>query len=180
MYVIGDSLSAANDADDEPTWPTRFQNNHHVEVINLAQVGATVRTAREQAARISADDCLVLIEIGGNDLLGDTTVKSFRDDLDELLAELKQPGRQLIMLELPLPPLYNGYGQAQRELAARHGVVMIPRRHLAGVIFAHDSTVDSLHLSATGHRRMATMIWDQISGAFTQRTRQFLPQQKSD
>lgn len=180
MYVIGDSLSAASDVAGESAWPGLLQDNHRVEVINLAQVGATVRTAREQASQVSAGDSLVLIEIGGNDLLGDTTVQSFRDDLDALLTDLKHPGRQLVMLELPLLPLYNGYGQAQRESAARHGVVMIPRRHLAGVIFAHDSTVDSLHLSATGHRRMAEMIWDQVSGAFTQTSRHSLQQLESD
>jgi lysophospholipase L1-like esterase len=62
------------------------------------------------------------------------------------------------MLELPLPPLANRYGQVQRRLAREFGVTLIPKRHLAAILSAPGATVDGLHLSASGHARMARMV----------------------
>ena len=66
------------------------------------------------------------------------------------------------MLELPLPPLRGAWGRIQREAAARHGAYLIPRRHFARILTPADATVDGLHLSETGHRRMAEMIWSYV------------------
>ena len=68
----------------------------------------------------------MFFEIGGNDVFGPTTVNQFEKDLDQLLAEVSSPGRQVMMLELPLPPFYNGFGLAQRRLARQHNVLLVP------------------------------------------------------
>jgi acyl-CoA thioesterase-1 len=70
------------------------------------------------------------------------------------------------MLELPLPPFYNEFGRAQRRVARRHGVLLVPRRVMLGVLLHGGSTVDSIHLSPSGHARMAEAIWGIIRGAY--------------
>ena len=60
----------------------------------------------------------MLLEIGGNDLLGDTTPAGFESGLDNLLRVVSRPGRVVVMLELPLPPFFNEYGRAQRRVAS--------------------------------------------------------------
>lgn len=67
------------------------------------------------------------------------------------------------MFELPLPPLFNGYGYAQRALAAKHKVALIPRRLLASVLFSPDATLDSIHLSDQGHQRLAESVAEILS-----------------
>jgi acyl-CoA thioesterase-1 len=125
-----------------------------------------MRSALRQAEDVEQGPALVLIEIGGNDVLGETSQHRFAADLDALLSRLRRPGHHLVMLELPLPPFYNGYGRTQRRLAKKHGVVLIPRREFAGVIFAADATSDGLHLSERGQRLMANMLWRHISPSF--------------
>jgi acyl-CoA thioesterase-1 len=71
------------------------------------------------------------------------------------------------MLELPLPPLYNRYGEIQRRLAGRHHVLLIPKRYFASVLIGSTATIDSLHLSAAGHQKMSEMIWQVVSPALT-------------
>jgi len=62
------------------------------------------------------------------------------------------------MFELPLLPQMIPYGQAQRQLAKKYGVVLIPKRFLAGVLAGADATSDGLHLTEIGARRMAFLV----------------------
>jgi acyl-CoA thioesterase-1 len=177
MYVIGDSLSAGMLGSQELTWPRELQQSRDIEVIDLSRAGATTRSALAQADLIDRGEVVVLIEIGGNDLLGEIGSEQFAADLDALLNRLLQPGRQLVMLELPLPPFYNQYGRIQRTVARKYNVTLIPRRFLAGVIFAEDATIDGLHLSARGHRLLSQMIWEHVASAFQEHPAATVPQQ---
>jgi acyl-CoA thioesterase-1 len=154
VFVIGDSLSAGiNDGVDIP-WPTRLDEIASVRVSNNALAGATCRSAIKQLDSLPKQ-CVVIVEIGGNDLLGGRSAAEFRAALDALLAKVRSPKREVVMFELPLPPLFNGYGYAQRELADKYNVDLIPRRLLASVLFSRDATLDSIHLSNDGHRQLA-------------------------
>jgi len=53
----------------------------------------------------------------------------------------------------------NAYGVQQRRVARRYGIGLIPRRCFIEVISAPEATVDGIHLSIKGQRRMAEMIW---------------------
>lgn len=163
--VVGDSLGAGL-GEAEP-WPDRLARRHSIVVRNRSIAGAGVAKAlASEAGRVSDPDALVLIEIGGNDVLGGTTPNAFERDLDALLAVLRSGGRTVVMLELPLPPFANGYGAAQRRAARSHGVLLVPKRLLLGVLAADESTLDSVHLSTAGHDLMADAIWGVIHPAF--------------
>jgi lysophospholipase L1-like esterase len=158
VHVIGDSLSAGLREGEGPPWPDRLQRFLKTETVNHAQPGATTRSALRQAEELPAE-CFVLIEIGGNDLLSGMSSDEFARRLEELLSRVCRPSRTVAMFELPLPPFCNGYGTAQRAAAQRHSVSLIPRRVLASVVFhADDATLDSLHLSDSGHQMMAARI----------------------
>jgi acyl-CoA thioesterase-1 len=108
----------------------------------------------------------VLLEIGGNDLLANTAPREFERGLNELLRAVCQPGRTVVMFELPLPPSYNQFGIIQRRCSRAHGVLLIPKRVLLGVLRADATTLDSIHLSPAGHQRMAQAVWRVIHPAF--------------
>lgn len=159
IVVIGDSLSAGiNDGVDIP-WPTYFDEVTSVTVSNHAQAGDTCRSAIKQLDDLPKQ-CVVVVEIGGNDLLGGRSAAEFRADLDRLLTRVQSSEREVVMFELPLPPLFHGYGYAQRELADEYNVRLIPRRLLASVLFSEDATLDSIHLSNDGHQRLAERVAD--------------------
>lgn len=106
------------------------------------------------------------MEIGGNDVLGTTTTSQFATDLEALLSNIATSDRQVIMFELPLPPFYHEYGRIQRTIAARHHVILIPKRVFLSVIAGNDSTLDSIHLSEAGHESMAATVWRSVGSAF--------------
>lgn len=104
LCVIGDSVTAGDPSDHWETWPTLLGRQHNLQVQDLSHVGDTAGAALRRLEATSITAPLVLVEIGGNDLLGTTTSSQFGHDLDRLLGQLSAPGRQIIMFELPLPP----------------------------------------------------------------------------
>ncbi len=162
LVVIGDSISAGIDSR-TPSWPAIFQQMTGVPVTNLAKAGASVADARVMADKITPDDQLVLIEIGGNDLLASTPSVEFDRNLELLLSRLAAPRRTLVMFELPLLPNTVAYGRIQRRLAAKYGVWLIPKHYLVGVIGGRGATLDGLHLSQSGAQHMASLIAKSLS-----------------
>jgi acyl-CoA thioesterase-1 len=155
ITVIGDSITAGIGFAGERTWPEVFTAETGIPVRSLAVGGGTCASALPDAARIPADATLVLLEIGGNDILGRTSLPRFADDLDRLMAAVAAPGRTVVMLEVPAPPFHAGYIAAQRRLARQHRVVLLPRQVFASFFGWGYDTVDGLHLANSGHQRMA-------------------------
>ena len=117
----------------------------------------------DNARRINQDDALVILEIGGNDLLSGTSIPKFREDLEKMMALACGPHRIVAMVELPLPPFYDRYGMVQRALAKEHGVILIPKRFIADVMSTPGATVDGLHFSNTGHILFARALFGMLT-----------------
>jgi lysophospholipase L1-like esterase len=73
------------------------------------------------------------------------------------------------MLELPLFPFENAYGLEQRRVARRHHLTLIPKRFFLDVLRIPGATVDGIHLSDSGQRKMAEMIWSFIENSVQSR-----------
>lgn len=157
IYVIGDSLSAGI-GQQERCWPRVLGDRMGCPVVNLAVGGATAESAAAQLPRVDRPGQVVILEIGGNDLLGGTRAADFRRGLENLLSALSAQGHLVLMFELPLYPFCNAYGSAQRELAKKHNVQLIPKRYLTYVIGMPDGTLDGLHFSQKGHDTMAARV----------------------
>jgi len=160
LYVFGDSITAGVGREDGPRWPTLVERDTGVKVVDLAIPGARVDDMVRVAGRTTLTDGLVLIEIGGNDMFRRTDVASYEQNLDELLQRVRGPGRAVAMFELPLVPFHAEMARAQRRVAAKHEIMLIPKRYFASVFAGADATVDGLHLSGRGHQRMARIVED--------------------
>jgi acyl-CoA thioesterase-1 len=157
LVVIGDSISSGIDPR-IPAWPLVLEQTSRVPVRNLARPGAQVSEALTMAEKLTPEDRVVLIEIGGNDLLMGVPPAAFGLALDALLSKVTTPGRTVVMFELPLLPHRIAYGQIQRRLSSKYGVSLIPKRYFTEVIGQANATSDGLHLSASGAARMAALV----------------------
>lgn len=166
IAVIGDSLTAGLGEVSTETWPKILAREHRISVQDISHVGETASSALKRAHSQTIDSPVILVEIGGNDLLGSTTAAKFAKDLDALLLHLASLDRQIVMFELPLPPFYHEYGRIQRELAAKYNVVLVPKRVLLSVIAGGDATLDSIHLTQEGHQAMAKRVWGIVGSGY--------------
>lgn len=158
VYVVGDSISAGIE-EKERTWPSVLGDLSQLKVVNLARAGATLDTAISQAGEISSSNSLVLVEIGGNDLLGKTDNKTFYRQLNDLLEKLRSKNAHIAIFELPLLPFWNDYGRDQRILAEKYDATLIPKYVLVKAFAGKGNTIDGLHLSQQGHDELANMIF---------------------
>ena len=166
LVIIGDSITAGMNEPEDEKWPSLLAAQHKIEVTVLARPGATVESIMKAVQPFEHQPSLVLLEIGGNDVLQNGSHAKFSRGLQSLLKEVSIGGHRLVMVELPLPPFYNRFAETQRLLAKQFNVTLIPKRDFLAVLAAEGSTSDSLHLSKLGHQRMAKMIWKHINPAF--------------
>jgi lysophospholipase L1-like esterase len=158
VLVIGDSLSSGIDSRTR-SWPLLMQESTGIKVTNLALAGAVTADARAMAERITPTDHVLIIEIGGNDLLSGIPARTFGNNLQAILSKASAPGRTVVMFELPpVLPQYTEYGQIQRRLAKQYKVFLIPKHFLIEIIGTPGATTDGLHLSASGAHQMAMLV----------------------
>jgi acyl-CoA thioesterase I len=162
LTVIGDSISSGIDTR-SPAWPTVLGQMTGIPIKNLSRPGASTAEGEAMAAGVITEDRLVVIELGGNDLLSGVPSVEFEHNLGLLLAKLIAPGRTVVMFELPLLPNRIAYGRIQRRLASKYGVRLIPKRYFAYVLAGADATVDGLHLSQMGAQKMASLVAEVLS-----------------
>jgi acyl-CoA thioesterase I len=162
LVVMGDSISSGIDLL-QPPWPAVMQQMTCIAVKNLARPGAQVIDAESMVKFVMPEDRVVLIEIGGNDLLGGAPSYDFESALNHLLLKLSTPQRTIVMFELPLLPHKIAFGQIQRRLATKYGVWLIPKRYFVDVLGGADATLDGLHLSHAGAQRMAALVAKALS-----------------
>jgi acyl-CoA thioesterase-1 len=160
VTIFADSLTAGMEENEAVTWPRLLAQAHDIEVHDWSRMGETVKSALERNRHRPIPPSIVLIELGGNDLLGSTTATDFEAALDRLLAHVAAPGREVFLFELPPLPWDASFTAAQRRVARRYSVKLIPKRVLTGVVFSEGARVDGVHLSQAGHDRMARVVWD--------------------
>lgn len=167
LTVVGDSVTAGTGSNDMTMkWPAQIAEKFAIQVDDRSEPGERTSTALKNLQKNPSDSSVFLIEIGGNDLMGSTKEDKFEHDLDALLHFVCKKDRQVVMLELPLPPFRNRYGAIQRRLAGKHGVILIPKQVFLSVITTENSTIDSIHLTQQGHDRFAAAMWDVLKPAY--------------
>ena len=161
IVVVGDSLSAAETDTRVTAWPALIAGRGWT-VDNRARMGATAASAFRQAEGIATSNSIVLLVIGGNDVLGSTTPAQFEVSLDKLVRQLQTDGTTIVMFELALPPLQFEWGRIQRRVAERYGCRLVTRRVIAEVLGGVGNTVDGIHLSQKGHEAMARLVLERV------------------
>lgn len=161
VFVLGDSISAGLGQPGVVPYPQLLHERHGIPVTNLAVSGCNVRGATVLAEKIHTPAGLVLLEIGGIDLLGKHATAALCRDLRSLLDRVATPERTVVMLELPLPPFMAGYGRVQRSLAKEYGAILAPKHVMAGVLCSPGATdpADHIHLTKSGQELMALRLW---------------------
>ena len=155
VVILGDSLSAGLGEKEGTPWPAQLQEAYHIQVFNLSEAGATTADGLKVISQTDHYPGIVIVELGGNDLLSGGTLTDFERHLDGILSHLRQHNRSAVMIELPLLPGKNAWGVTQRQLSRKYHCPLIPKCMLVDVLAVPGATVDTLHLSQAGHHELA-------------------------
>ena len=158
LVCFGDSLVAGIGADSpESSYPSQLGKLLETETVVFGKPGRTseegLRFVRE---KMSVSDGLVIVTLGGNDILRQVPKERTRECLSQIFAELQQRGA-LVAFTGVEGPLSGGRGRMHRELCKEHGVILVPDV-LAGILSTRSLKADHIHPNAKGYRLMAERV----------------------
>ena len=161
IVCFGDSLTAGVGRGDGATYPEHLARRLGTEVINAGVPGDTASQALRRIDGVLADDpWLVVVELGGNDILRRMPLETTESALDAIVERLLDAGVVPLLVEVR-GPFGGRYGKLFDRLESRHGVPVI-RDVLPRLLLDRRYKSDAIHLNAAGYERLAEEVAQRV------------------
>ena len=171
LMIYGDSLSAAYGLEIKDGWVTllkqKMSKTHpNWQVVNLSISGETTAggLSRLPKALEQYRPNLILLELGANDGLRGTSLKSFKGNLEKMLQLAKNQKVDVIMFEMQIPPNYGPaytkrFTQTFHDLGKAYKVPVLPffLNGVAGVESLNQQ--DAIHPTAEAQPQLLNNVW---------------------
>ena len=169
VLALGDSLTAAHGVAPGEAWPALLAAQTGWIVINGGVSGDTTGGALERLPTLLEEysPALVLVTLGGNDMLRRLPQGQTVTNLDRILALIKARGAKAVLLATPKPSIagavFNNLAPAEfyRPLAKDHHIPLIEDA-LADVLSDPRLKGDQLHPNAAGHALLSKNILEAL------------------
>jgi len=167
VLALGDSLTAPHGVTPEQAWPTLLAKKTGWAVVNAGVSGDTSAGALQRLPGLIEEHNpqLVLVTLGGNDMLRRLPQGQTTANLGRMLALAKAHGAKAVLLATPKPSLagaaFNNLSAAEfyREVAKESQVPLIEDA-MAEVLSKTELKGDQLHPNAAGHALLAEKIFE--------------------
>lgn len=160
IVAFGDSLTEGFGAPEGASYPDQLSRMLGRPIINRGVSGNTVEDA---LARFDADvvpekPSIVLVGLGGNNILQHKDVDATFRALDTVVTRCQKAGAMVILIGVQGLPLISGdYGSRYKKLARERGCVYVPDI-LKGIMGKDSLMSDQIHPNAEGYGVMAGKI----------------------
>ena len=157
IVCFGDSLTAGVGRGDGASYPEHLARRLDAEVVNAGVPGDTASQALRRIDRVlAADPWLVVIELGGNDILRRVPLETTESALDAILERILEAGVVPLLIEVR-GPFGGRHSKLFDRLESRHGVPVI-RNVLPKLLLDRRYKSDAIHLNAAGYERLADAV----------------------
>lgn len=169
VLALGDSLTAGNGVAPEQSWPSLLASRTGWVVANGGLSGDTSAGAlRRLPALLEAQGpVMVLVTLGGNDMLRHVPEAETVANLERILDLIKAHGAKVVLLATPKPSatgaVFRNLSAADfyRDVAKKHKLPLIENA-LAEVLSDPQMKGDPLHPNAAGHALLSEKIFDEL------------------
>jgi acyl-CoA thioesterase-1 len=163
IAMLGDSLTSGVGASPGRTWPELIGEKLGVEVIAAGVAGDTSRggLARLQNQVLDADPGIVIVCLGGNDILQRIPVEDTLRNLEQIIQQCQDRGILVVLVGINGLPLMSSHNKNMRELARRYGTIFVPNI-LSGLIGNRRYMTDTVHPNSAGYEIMAQRVVDRL------------------
>lgn len=170
VLALGDSLTAGAGVTPEEAWPDLLASRTGWVVINGGVSGDTSGAAllRLPALLEQHNPVLVLVALGGNDMLRHIPQQETIANLEKILSLVKAHGAKTVLLATPNPSLMGAVFQHlsaadfYRQVADAQQVPLIEDA-IAEVISDPQMKGDQLHPNAAGHALLSEKIFEDLT-----------------
>lgn len=180
ILAFGDSLFAGYGlASPAQSYPAQLEQalrteGRNVRIVNAGVSGDTTAAGRQRLAFTldsqGAKPDLVLLELGGNDLLRGLPPEQTRANLDAMLAELKKRQIPVVLMGLQAPPNYGStflqqFDAIYPDLAKTYGATLVP--FVTAQVFTNPKLIqpDRVHPTAEGVAVLVKATGDAVAEA---------------
>lgn len=169
VLALGDSLTAGNGVTPDEAWPALLAARTGWIVVNAGVSGDTSGGALQRLPALLEEHspALVLVTLGGNDMLRRLPQDQTIANLVRILELVKASGAKSVLLATPRPSVagaaFNNLSAADfyRQLAKDHKVALIEDA-FADVLSDPQLKGDQLHPNAAGHALLAKKLFDAL------------------
>ena len=138
LLILGDSISAGYGINQKDNWVSLLQSKFDndgtsIKLINSSVSGDTTSGGLQRLRRDlqKFDPDYVLIELGGNDALRGYPIKRIKDNLQTMIALIKNNNSKALLMQIRIPPNYGqkytlAFERIYLELASSEEIYFLP------------------------------------------------------
>lgn len=167
ILAFGDSLTYGTGAEADEAYPAQLEQLSGREVVNAGVPGETTAEGRERLPGVleETDPDLVLLCLGGNDMLQRKSRSAMVENLRAMIESIEARGIPLLLISVPE---FKGLSVTPQpvfaELAAEYQLPLAEST-LADVIGKGRLRSDAIHPNARGYRLVAEDLHDLLRAA---------------
>ena len=159
VLAFGDSLVEGVGASEGRDVVSLLSARVGVPIVNAGRSGDTTGSAlgRLDSAVLSRNPRIVIVVLGGNDLLRRIPREETFANLDAIVGRIRARGAAVILVGLSAGVFVDAYGNGYEEVARRTASGLVPDV-LAGILGNPDLMSDQIHPNDRGYSLMADRI----------------------
>jgi acyl-CoA thioesterase-1 len=166
IVAFGDSLTYGTGAAEHESYPAVLAQLIQRNVVRAGVPGETTGggLARLESVIDEHRPVLIIVCLGGNDMLRKLDETQTRNNLREIITRIKRRGIAVVLVGVPKPALITSAPAFYAELAQDFDIPY-EGKVVTDVFYRADLKADPIHPNANGYRRMAEAIAELLKKA---------------
>lgn len=159
VVAFGDSLTYGTGATETESYPVVLGQLIGRSVVRAGVPGEVTAggLARLQSVIDEHKPKLMIVCLGGNDMLRRIDETETKSNLREIIKTIKAQGIAVVLVGVPRPALVTSAPPFYAEIAQEFGIPY-EGKIVTDVLYQRDQKSDSIHPNAKGYRRMAEAV----------------------
>jgi lysophospholipase L1-like esterase len=155
IVAFGDSLTYGTGAAEHESYPAVLAELTGHQVARSGVPGEMTAQGLQRLPEVIDEyrPRLMIVCLGGNDMLRRLQVAETRANLRSIIKTIKDRGIAVVLIGVPQPALLSGAPAFYAELAVPYEGAI-----LATILYAAEMKADAIHPNAKGYRRMAEAV----------------------
>jgi len=159
IVAFGDSLTYGTGAAESESYPAVLAQLIGRKVVRSGVPGEVTAQGLARLPQVIAEHrpALVIVCLGGNDMLRRMDEQQIRSNLRQIITTIRGRGISVVLVGVPRPALLTSAAAFYGELAKENGIPY-EGKVLNEIMHQLDLKADTIHPNARGYRKMAEAI----------------------